>query len=239
MRIFTLVVVQCLAVCCVLAAQQPPPFAPRPPVQQDWRDPAFIGELQLSETQVNQIEQSIGAYRREMVDLNAELKKRGDLLGNLILEDPVDEAKLLNQRDLVAETRAAQDKAGFLLQLAIRKICSSKAQWARLMTRMMPVLGPSRSGLEIGVKTPRAIVQPMPGYTDEARARRIQGIILLQVLVHKDGTATVSKILKGLGYGLDQSATETIEKRWRFEPGSVYGEPVEVSAHIEVSFRLY
>jgi TonB family protein len=47
---------------------------------------------------------------------------------------------------------------------------------------------------------------PLPEYTDAARANRIEGIVMLQVVIHKDGSVTVKKVLRGLGYGLDEKA---------------------------------
>jgi len=47
------------------------------------------------------------------------------------------------------------------------------------------------------------------------------------------------KVIRGLGYGLDESAINTIATKWRFKPGSLNGQPVDVQATIEVSFRLY
>jgi uncharacterized protein len=42
-----------------------------------------------------------------------------------------------------------------------------------------------------------------------------------------------------LGYGLDESAINTIATKWRFAPGTLNGEPVDVQANIQVSFRLF
>jgi hypothetical protein len=64
-----------------------------------------------------------------------------------------------------------------------------------------------------GAIQPKGIYQPLPGYTGEARANKIKRTIPLQIIVHKDGNATVSKVLQGLGYGLDQNAIDIIEKR--------------------------
>jgi outer membrane biosynthesis protein TonB len=44
--------------------------------------------------------------------------------------------------------------------------------------------------------------------------------------------------VKGLGYGLDESAINTIAQKWRFKPGAYRGVPVDVRANIEVSFKL-
>jgi periplasmic protein TonB len=90
-----------------------------------------------------------------------------------------------------------------------------------------------------GVKPPVPLRQPLPGYTEEARRVRVEGIVLIQAIVRRDGTVDSFKILRGLGYGLDESAIRTIASQWRFKPGTLNGKPVDVQANIEVSFRLY
>lgn len=91
-----------------------------------------------------------------------------------------------------------------------------------------------------GIKPPVAIFQPNPSYTDEARQARAEGIVAIQVIVRKDGTLDGFKVLRGLGYGLDESAINTLRTQWRFKPGTINNdEPVDVQANIEVSFRLY
>jgi TonB family protein len=89
-----------------------------------------------------------------------------------------------------------------------------------------------------GVKAPVVLYQPLPPYTTKAQMSKIEGTVLLQCIVRKDGTVDGVKVLKGLGYGLDESAMETIATKWRFQPGTYKDEPVDVSVNIEVSFRL-
>jgi protein TonB len=90
-----------------------------------------------------------------------------------------------------------------------------------------------------GVRPPIVITQPLPLYTEDARKARVEGIVLLQAVVRKDGTVDSFKVLRGLGYGLDESAINTIATKWRFKPGTLNGQAVDVQANIEVSFRLY
>jgi TonB family protein len=85
---------------------------------------------------------------------------------------------------------------------------------------------------------PEALVQPPPSYTKEAREARIGGVVKLQAVIRKDGTVEVLKILAGLGYGLDESAIDTISSRWRFKPGTYNGKPVDMVANIEVTFSM-
>jgi hypothetical protein len=54
----------------------------------------------------------------------------------------------------------------------------------------------------------------------------------------KDGTVTNFKVIKGLGYGLDESAINTIASKWRFKPGTRNGIRVNAIANFEVGFRL-
>jgi periplasmic protein TonB len=90
-----------------------------------------------------------------------------------------------------------------------------------------------------GVKPPVAIYQPLPAYTEDARKARAEGIVLIQAVIRRDGSVDSFKVIRGLGYGLDESAINTIATKWRFKPGTLNGVPVDVQANIEVSFRLY
>jgi protein TonB len=90
-----------------------------------------------------------------------------------------------------------------------------------------------------GVSAPVAILQPLPAYTEEARKARAEGIVMIQAIIRSNGTVDSFKVIRGLGYGLDESAIQTIASKWRFKPGTLKGVPVDVQANIEVSFRLY
>jgi TonB family protein len=101
---------------------------------------------------------------------------------------------------------------------------------------------PNGSGVYVvgpGIEEPVALFQPPPAYTPEARAARVEGIVFVQAVIRKDGTVDTFKVLKGLGYGLDESAISTIATKWRFRPGTLKGEPVDAAVDIAVSFRLF
>ena len=89
------------------------------------------------------------------------------------------------------------------------------------------------------VTPPRAVQQSLPLYTDSARKLGVEGLVLLEALVLEDGSIANVNVIRGLGYGLDESAVLTIQDRWKFRPGTLDGEAVPVKATIEVSFRLY
>ena len=106
------------------------------------------------------------------------------------------------------------------------------------MTESTPSRGKIYS-MEDGIQPPRILYRPVPAYTQEARDAGVEGMLLLQVIIRRDGSVDSIKVLKGIGYGLDESAIRTIAEEWRFQPGTLNGKPVDVQAKIEVSFRLF
>ncbi len=99
---------------------------------------------------------------------------------------------------------------------------------------------PSRPGVYRvggGVSTPALLEKTEPEYTEQARAARFQGTVLLYVEIEPDGRARNIKVQRSLGLGLDEKAVEAVSK-WKFKPGQKDGVPVTVQATIEVNFRL-
>ena len=95
------------------------------------------------------------------------------------------------------------------------------------------------SGEEKGITAPEVLVAPNPAYTEEARVARAGGIVVLKAVIRKDGSADSFKVVRGLGYGLDESAISTIASKWRFKPATYKGQPVDYQVDIEVAFQMY
>ncbi len=89
---------------------------------------------------------------------------------------------------------------------------------------------------EDGVSSPKLLEKVEPKSTPEAKEAKLEGTIVISVEIHPDGRAYNIRIEEGLGMGLDENAIEAI-KQWKFRPGMKGGEPVAVSAMIEVNFR--
>ena len=89
-----------------------------------------------------------------------------------------------------------------------------------------------------GVSAPRAIYQPDPEYSEEARKAKYQGTVVLWCVVGPDGRVRDVKVQRSLGLGLDEKAIEAV-KTWKFEPARKDGTPVAVQINVEVNFRLY
>ena len=90
-----------------------------------------------------------------------------------------------------------------------------------------------------GVTLPRVIREVRPQYTSDAMRAKVQGTVLLECVVNKDGTVGDVQVVRSLdsAFGLDQEAIKAA-KQWRFAPGSRLGEPVSVLITIELTFTL-
>jgi TonB family protein len=94
---------------------------------------------------------------------------------------------------------------------------------------------PSASG---GVKTALEILQkPVPAYTSEARLRKLEGEVLLEALFSATGQVRVLRVLRGLGYGLDENAIQAAANI-RFRPATERSQPVDTVAVVRIGFQL-
>jgi protein TonB len=90
-----------------------------------------------------------------------------------------------------------------------------------------------------GVTSPVVVKEVKPDYTPDARKARIEGMVVLDVVVLEDGTVGDVKVTQSLDqqYGLDEQAVKAV-KQWRFRPGTKDGKPVPVIVFVEISFAL-
>lgn len=79
--------------------------------------------------------------------------------------------------------------------------------------------------------------KPTPIYTDEARAKRIEGEVLLEVVFEATGKLRVVRIVRGLGHGLDENAVRAAEQI-RFKPALKDGQPSDSTAVVHIIFQL-
>jgi TonB family protein len=74
-------------------------------------------------------------------------------------------------------------------------------------------------------------------YPEAARRARIQGVVVLECIIGKDGIVQDVKVLRGLPLGLTESAVDAVNK-WRFKPSTLNNKPVEVLYILTVRFNL-
>ena len=86
--------------------------------------------------------------------------------------------------------------------------------------------------------TPAEVVfKPTPDYSAEARAQRIEGTVTLEVEFSASGQVRVLRVVRGLGYGLDEMAVRAAEQI-RFKPALAGGKPVDFTANVQIVFHL-
>jgi protein TonB len=87
------------------------------------------------------------------------------------------------------------------------------------------------------VTQPAVIRKVQPQYSEKARKNKIEGTVVLNIVVAADGHATRPSVRKSLDPELDQNAIAAV-KEWLFKPGTKNGEPVAMYADVEIRFRL-
>lgn len=99
--------------------------------------------------------------------------------------------------------------------------------------------GPPEAG-QNGYSEPECLYCPNPKFTDTAFKLKIQGSVVLSIVVGVDGRAHNIQVSKGLGYGLDQEAIKDVGDIYRFKPAiGPDGRPAAVHMLIEVAFTIY
>jgi TonB family protein len=88
-----------------------------------------------------------------------------------------------------------------------------------------------------GIEPPRLLREVKPDYTEDARVRRIEGEVVLEIVVRRDGSVGDLRIVKGLGGGLNDRAIQAV-RQWRFSAARRQGTAVDVVVEVAVEFRL-
>jgi len=105
-----------------------------------------------------------------------------------------------------------------------------------------PGAGEGPSGIypagKMGVTVPEVVYSPEPSFSEEARKAKMQGIVLLMLIVGKDGRPYDIRVKQSLGMGLDEEAIAAVN-RWRFRPATRNGQPVATQIAVQVDFHLY
>lgn len=95
--------------------------------------------------------------------------------------------------------------------------------------------GPYRAGS--GISPPAIEREVTPLYTAGALRSRIEGDVVLEVVVLASGAVGEIRVVRGLGHGLDQAAV-TAMRQWRFHPARRAGLAVDVVVEVAMEFRL-
>jgi len=98
-----------------------------------------------------------------------------------------------------------------------------------------PEDGPRRLGGSI--EEPQRIRYVPPEYPELARRARLEGVVVLRIVIDEQGRVEDAEVLRPLGLGLDEAAVEAV-RQWRYTPTRYNGRPVELVLTVTVQFEL-
>ena len=84
---------------------------------------------------------------------------------------------------------------------------------------------------------PKLITRAEPDYPESMRKDGIQGRVVITAMIDREGNVKDPTVLESINEILDAEAINCIAK-WKFEPGTVDGEPVDVEMTMSVEFKL-
>ncbi|MGA7913649.1 MAG: energy transducer TonB [Candidatus Acidiferrales bacterium] len=152
-------------------------------------------------------------------------------------------ASVQNDKDIFSD-EVIIDRTLAMEELMIKpvpKVAASygddKTMWAKNEEAKVKEL-PAQSGTK-GISYPSCLICGQAGYSDAAVKAKVQGTIILKVVIGVDGRAEKILIQQALPCGLDQQAINAV-KKWEFKPATgPDGNPVTVLQTAEVTFHLY
>ena len=74
-------------------------------------------------------------------------------------------------------------------------------------------------------------------YTEDARRRGVEGEVVVEIVVRRDGSVSDVRLINGLPNGLNDRAIAAV-RQWRFAPARRLGQPVDVIVEVAVEFKL-
>jgi TonB family protein len=75
-------------------------------------------------------------------------------------------------------------------------------------------------------------------YPESAKKHKIEGMIIVQFIVEKNGSLTNLLIVKGLGYGCDEETLRLVRMMPKWQPGYQKGKPVRVRFNLPIRFKI-
>jgi Gram-negative bacterial TonB protein C-terminal len=98
--------------------------------------------------------------------------------------------------------------------------------------------GGGGSGKRIDSEPVRILWKPKPAFSEEARNKKIEGDMVIDLIFAADRRIVILHIVQTLGYGLDEMGVHAVT-RIRFHPATENGRPVDYPARVRVQFRRF
>lgn len=87
------------------------------------------------------------------------------------------------------------------------------------------------------VTPPKKVHTPVPTYPPEAMEEKVQGKVVAETVIDREGVVQDVKIVESIGEAFDRSVIEAVST-WKFEPARLDDEPVAVRYSLTINFRL-
>jgi periplasmic protein TonB len=100
----------------------------------------------------------------------------------------------------------------------------------------VPILQPD-GPVKVGgqVQEPKLVASAMPVYPLTAKYSGVQGDVVIETTIDKDGNVTQMRVVSGPAV-LRQSALDALRK-WKYEPSKLDGQPISVQMLVTIKFR--
>jgi TonB family protein len=159
----------------------------------------------------------------------------------------------LTYKNLLLRMRASQETDSVLKQQLIAEADTLRARAIELNKQRTAING-SNDGIALppppppppppdgtvrvgnGIKTPTKIKDVRPAYPPEALDAKIQGVVILEATLDRDGRVADARILRSIP-GLDEAALTAV-RQWEFTQTLVNGVPVPVIMTVTVNFMV-
>jgi protein TonB len=119
-------------------------------------------------------------------------------------------------------------------QMRIQGGANNRVEWQEVQGAPLSSYGALRVGGNI--RQPQKIKDVRPQYPPEAQQARVQGVVILEVLIDEGGRVSDARVLRSLPM-LDAPAIEAV-RQWEFTPTLLNGRAVPVIMTATVQFTL-
>ena len=171
-----------------------------------------------AEARLREVQQNLELHERMVQQREEEQKKVEELRATLDQWEknrPADEARMKEAREKIAELERLYTP-------------EREREVEKTIAEMQKVEGDRKA---------KVIYRVEPEYPEDARARKIEGSVLLGLTIDHDGNPQGIQVKRSLDPSLDKAAVEALRK-WRFLPAMKDGQVVSMWITVEVYFGL-
>jgi protein TonB len=88
-----------------------------------------------------------------------------------------------------------------------------------------------------GIVLPVNIFRSEPVYPELARRAHLQGVVIVEATIDRQGNVVDTRVLRDLGLGCGDAVVEAL-RSWKYRPATRYDRPVSIIVTVTVTFKL-